>query len=56
MTEDQRFEDLEATAEQIEQLRELGVPEADFTGMSMVEAEALIAELTDEREQARLRG
>lgn len=45
--------DLEVTAEQIEMLRELGVPTIEIEGLSMADAEALIAELRDEREASR---
>ena len=53
MAHDERQDELEATAEQIELLRELGVPATEIQGLSVADAEALIAELREERESAR---
>ena len=46
-------EDLEATEDQLELLRELGVTPQEIDGLSMAEAQALIDELRSEADAAR---
>jgi hypothetical protein len=41
--------DIDATAEQIAELRRLGIPEADLQGLSSTDAEEWIDELRSER-------
>ncbi|MCP3905934.1 MAG: hypothetical protein GY715_20100 [Planctomycetes bacterium] len=50
MQTDESQSELEITEDQVQALRELGVPEQDLQGMSMAEADALIDELRAERE------
>ena len=46
-------QDLEATEEQLDQLRSLGIGEDELEGLSMADADELIAEMEAERDAAK---
>ena len=52
MTERDDDQTIEATAEQLAELRDLGVAQSDLQGLSVAEAEDWIAELRALREDA----